>query len=185
MYATNKAYAKDLVLVLTFHLAERIATLLRQVLDHPTKVLYDPELAKFNEWFGSMSLMHGAISKRNQMWLQHSVHRDPTMNASEVENGPASREMKYKIQKWNVKSKEVRPILAANARLDWMSLDDSDLIQQFQILREGRMFSLNVRLRHGKECNRKDSQCRSCYQAVAQLTNSWISCNYSDSFGRL
>ena len=38
-----KAFAKDLVLVLAFHLAERIATLLRQVLDHPTKVLYDPE----------------------------------------------------------------------------------------------------------------------------------------------
>ena len=53
VYATNadpdeqlgsiKAFAKDLVLVLAFHLAERIATLLRQVLDHPTKVLYDPE----------------------------------------------------------------------------------------------------------------------------------------------
>ena len=53
VYATNvdpdeqlgsiKAYAKDLVLLLAFHLAERIATLLRQVLDHPTKVLYDPE----------------------------------------------------------------------------------------------------------------------------------------------
>ena len=38
-----KAFAKDLVLALAFDLAERIATLLRQVLDHPTKVLYDPE----------------------------------------------------------------------------------------------------------------------------------------------
>ena len=38
-----KTYAKDLVLTLAFHLAERIATLMRQVLDHPTKVLYDPE----------------------------------------------------------------------------------------------------------------------------------------------
>ena len=162
VYATNaypdeqlgsiKAFAKDLVLVLAFHLAERIASLLRQVLDHPTKVLYDPEnevlflpqfwllpiyrellntasrirpsrdselrraasglvkvlckpsdstaggkgshkgkplqqgraLAKFNDWFGSMSLMNTlyvwfpaswgpsvveAISKRNQTWL--------------------------------------------------------------------------------------------------------------------
>ena len=215
VYATNvypdeqlgpiKAFAKDLVLLLAFHLAERIATLLRQVLDHPTKVLYDPEnevlflpqfwllpiyrellntasrnrpsrdselrraasglvkvlckandstaggkgshtgqplkqggaLAKFNEWFGSMSLMNTlyvwfpgswgpsvveAISKRNQTWLQqHPVHRDPAMfNASEVENGPASREMTYKIQKWNVNSPEVHPILVANARVDWM-----------------------------------------------------------------
>ena len=232
VYATNvypdeqlgsiKAYAKDLVLLLAFHLAERIATLLRQVLDHPTKVLYDPEnevlflpqfwllpiyrellntasrnrpsrdselrraasglvkvlckpndstaggkgsqkgqplkqggaLAKFNEWFGSMSLMNTlyvwfpaswgpsvveAISKRNQTWLQqHPVHRDPAMfNASEVENGPASREMTYKIQKWNVNSPEVHPILVANARVDWMSLEDSELRQQFEILREG------------------------------------------------
>ena len=53
IYATNaqpdaqlmsiKLFAKDLVLVLAFHLAERIASLLRQVLDHSTKVLYDPE----------------------------------------------------------------------------------------------------------------------------------------------
>ena len=232
VYATNaypdeqlgsiKAFAKDLVLVLAFHLAERIASLLRQVLDHPTKVLYDPEnevlflpqfwllpiyrellntasrirpsrdselrraasglvkvlckpsdstaggkgshkgkplkqggaLAKFNDWFGSMSLMNTlyvwfpaswgpsvveAISKRNQTWLQqHPVHRDPAMfNASEVENGPASREMTYKIQKWNVNSREVRPILVANARVDWMALQDSELTQQFEILREG------------------------------------------------
>ena len=89
-------------------------------------------LARFNEWFGSMSLMNTlyvwfpaswgpsvveAISKRNQTWLQlHPVHRDPArFNASEVENGPASREMTYKIQKWNVKSLEAHPILVANA----------------------------------------------------------------------
>ena len=53
VYATNanpdeqlgsiKSFAKDLVLALAFHLAERIASPLRQVLDHPTKMLYDPE----------------------------------------------------------------------------------------------------------------------------------------------
>ena len=53
IYATNvqseeqlasiKLFAKDLVLLLAFHLAERIASLLRQVLDHSTKMLYDPE----------------------------------------------------------------------------------------------------------------------------------------------
>ena len=151
-----KLFAKDLVLLLAFHLAERISSLLRQVLDHPTKVLYDPEnevpqfwllpiyrellntasrirpsrdselrrsasglvkilckpsdsaaggkgskkgkllkqgssLARFTEWFGSMSLMNTlyvwfpaswgpsvveAISKRNQTRLaQHPVQR--------------------------------------------------------------------------------------------------------------
>ena len=232
VYATNanpdeqlgsiKSFAKDLVLALAFHLAERIASLLRQVLDHPTKVLYDPEtevlflpqvwlfpiyrellntasrnrpsknsevrraasglvkvlctaqdcsagkkgsrkgkplkqggaLTKFNDWFGSMSLMNTlyvwfpaswgpsvveAISKRNQKWLQQNpVHRDPAMfNSQEVQNATASRDMRYKIQKWNVNSDKVHPILVANARVDWLFLDDSDITQQFEILREG------------------------------------------------
>ena len=38
-----KKFAKDLVLLFAFHMAERISSLLRQVLDHPTKVLYDPD----------------------------------------------------------------------------------------------------------------------------------------------
>ena len=38
-----KMFAKDLVLLLAFHLAERISSLLRHVLAHPKKVLYDPE----------------------------------------------------------------------------------------------------------------------------------------------
>ena len=38
-----KQFAKDLVLLLALHLSERIASLLRMVLEHPTKVLYDPE----------------------------------------------------------------------------------------------------------------------------------------------
>ena len=38
-----KQFAKDLVLLLAMHLSERIASLLRKVLEHPTKVLHDPE----------------------------------------------------------------------------------------------------------------------------------------------
>ena len=57
--------------------------------------------------------------------------------STEAENGPASREMTYKIQKWNVNSLEAHPILVANARVDWMALQDSELTQQFEILREG------------------------------------------------
>ena len=41
--ASVKQFAKDLVLLLAFHLSERLSSLLGQVLDHPTKVLYDPE----------------------------------------------------------------------------------------------------------------------------------------------
>ena len=38
-----RKFAKDLVAVLAFHLAETIASLFRHVLHHPSKVLYDPE----------------------------------------------------------------------------------------------------------------------------------------------
>ena len=111
-------------------------------------------LARSKDWFGSMSLMNTlyvwfpaswgpavveAISKRNETWLaQHPVQRDPAMfNASEVEKGPAAREMTYKIQKWNVVSRRVHPILVANARVDWLALQDSELTQNLAILRDG------------------------------------------------
>ena len=38
-----RKFAKDLAVVLAFHLAETISALFRHVLDHPSKVLYDPE----------------------------------------------------------------------------------------------------------------------------------------------
>ena len=217
-----KKFAKDLVILFALHMAEKISSLLRQVLDHPTKVLYDPEtealflplfwflpiyrelldtasrhrpskdselrrsasglvkvlcktvdsraggkgkrkgqplkqggaLAGFSAWFGSMSMMNilyvwfpaswgpsvvEAIQKRNETWLaQNPVIRDPQMfNHSEVAMGPASRELTYKIQKWNVLSDRLHPILVANARVDWLALKDDEITQQFPILREG------------------------------------------------
>ena len=111
-------------------------------------------LARFDGWFGSMSLMNTlyvwfpaswgpsvveTISKRNQTWLaQNPVHRDPQMfNATEVEMGPAAREMTYKIQKWNVRSERAHPILVANTRVDWLALDDAEISRNFPILLEG------------------------------------------------
>ena len=38
-----RKFAKDLVVVFALHLAETISALFRHVLDHPSKVLYDPE----------------------------------------------------------------------------------------------------------------------------------------------
>ena len=58
-------------------------------------------------------------------------------NAAEVETGPAAREMTYKIQKWNVKSKRVHRILVANTWVDWLALEDFELTQNYPILREG------------------------------------------------
>ena len=111
-------------------------------------------VARFDGWFGSMSLMNTlyvwfpaswgpsvveAISKRNQTWLaQNPVDRDPAMfNAAEVEMGPAARAMTYKIQKWNVSSERVHPILVANTRVDWLALDDAEISRNFPILLEG------------------------------------------------
>ena len=84
-----KTFAKDLVLLLAFHLAERISSLLRHVLDHSKKVLCDPE-----------------------------------------------RAVTYKIQKWNVRSERVHPILVANTQVDWLALADAEISQNFPILRE-------------------------------------------------
>ena len=42
-----KKFAKDLVLLFALYMAEKISSLLRQVLDRPTKVLYDPESVRF------------------------------------------------------------------------------------------------------------------------------------------
>ena len=41
------------------------------------------------------------------------------------------------MQKWNVGSEKVHPILVANARVDWMSLITLTSLRQFEILREG------------------------------------------------
>ena len=41
------------------------------------------------------------------------------------------------IGKWNVVSQRVHPILVANARVDWLALQDSELTQNLTILREG------------------------------------------------
>ena len=80
-----------------------------------------------------------AINKRNQTWVtQNPIQRDPKIfNATEMETGPAAREMTYKIQKWNIKSNRVYPILMANTRVDWLALEDSKLTQNYPILRKG------------------------------------------------
>ena len=78
-----------------------------------------------------------AIQKRNETWLaQNPVIRDPQMfNRAEVAMSLASRELTYKIQKWNVQSEGLHSIL--DARVDWLALKDDEITEQFPILREG------------------------------------------------
>ena len=54
-----------------------------------------------------------AIVKRNRKWLSTSpVQRDSSIfTAAERDEAQASRDMSYKIQKWNVKSTRVFPVL--------------------------------------------------------------------------
>ena len=87
-------------------------------------------LASFKAWFGSLSWMNtlyiwfpaswapsvvDAIIKRNeQSKAQVPLQRDSDVfTAAEQADAFACREMSYKIQKWNVKSAKVFPILLA------------------------------------------------------------------------
>ena len=216
-----RKFAKDLVVVLAFHLAETIAALFRNVLHHPSKVLYDPEteplflplfwfypiyremlnsasrhrpsksmelrraasglvkvicrteesrpngrgkkpgkpkqkglLASFEEWFGSINMMNilyvwfpaswgpsvvEAIQTRNVTCLaKKPIVRDPHIfDRKEAARGSRAREVTCRIQKWNIKAEGFHPILVANARVDWLAMDDDDITKKFPILLEG------------------------------------------------
>ena len=206
-----RKFAKDLVVVFAFHLAETISALFRHVLDHPSKVLYDPEteplflpifwfypiyremlnsasrhrpsksmelrraasglvkvicrteesrpggrgrkpgkpkkkglLASFEEWFGSINMMNilyvwfpaswgpsvvEAIQTRNVTCLaKKPIVRDPHIfDRKEAARGSRAREVTCWIQKWNIKAEGFHPILVANARVDWLAMDDDDI----------------------------------------------------------
>ena len=216
-----RKFAKDLVVVLAFHLAETIAALFRHVLHHPSKVLYDPEteplflplfwfypiyremlnsasrhrpsktmelrraasglvkvicrteesrpngrgkkpgkpkqkglLASFEEWFGSINMMNilyvwfpaswgpsvvEAIQTRNVTCLaKKPIVRDPHIfDRKEAARGSRARQVTCRIQKWNIKAEGFHPILVANARVDWLAMDDDDITKKFPILLEG------------------------------------------------
>ena len=216
-----RKFAKDLVVVLAFHLAETIAALFRHVLHHPSKVLYDPEteplflplfwfypiyremlnsasrhrpsksmelrraasglvkvicrteesrpngrgkkpgkpkqkglLASFEEWFGSINMMNilyvwfpaswgpsvvEAIQTRNVTCLaKKPIVRDPHIfDRKEAARGSRAREVTCRIQKWNIKAEGFHPILVANARVDWLAMEDDDITKKFPILLEG------------------------------------------------
>ena len=216
-----RKFAKDLVVVFAFHLAETISALFRHVLDHPSKVLYDPEteplflpifwfypiyremlnsasrhrpsksmelrraasglvkvicrteesrpggrgrkpgkpkkkglLASFEEWFGSINMMNilyvwfpaswgpsvvEAIQTRNVTCLaKKPIVRDPHIfDRKEAARGSRAREVTCWIQKWNIKAEGFHPILVANARVDWLAMDDDDITKKFPILLEG------------------------------------------------
>ena len=55
----------------------------------------------------------------------------------EAAGGSRAREVTCRIQKWNIKAEGFHPILVANARVDWLAMDDDDITKKFPILLEG------------------------------------------------
>ena len=199
--------------MLAFHLAETISALFRHVLDHPSKVLYDPEteplflplfwfypiyremlnsasrhrpsksmelrraasglvkvicrteesrpggrgrkpgkpkkkglLASFEEWFGSINMMNILYVWFPASWGPSVVEAIQTRNVTCLAKKPIVRDPHIsgprapstcRIQKWNIKAEGFHPILVANARVDWLAMDDDDITKKFPILLEG------------------------------------------------
>ena len=80
-----------------------------------------------------------AIQTRNVTCLaKKPIVRDPHIfDRKEAARGSRAREVTCRIQKWNIKAEGFHPILVANARVDWLAMDDDDITKKFPILLEG------------------------------------------------
>ena len=66
------------------------------------------------------------------------IVRDPNIfDRKEAARGSRARQVTCRIQKWNIKAEGFHPILVANARVDWLAMDDDDITKKFPILLEG------------------------------------------------
>ena len=80
-----------------------------------------------------------AIQTRNVTCLaKKPIVRDPHIfDRKEAARGSRARQVTCGIQKWNIKAEGFHPILVANARVDWLAMDDDDITKKFPILLEG------------------------------------------------
>ena len=80
-----------------------------------------------------------AIQTRDVTCLaKKPIVRDPHIfDLKEAARGSRAREVTCRIQKWNIKAEGVHPILVANARVDWLAMNDDDITKKFPILLEG------------------------------------------------
>ena len=59
------------------------------------------------------------------------IVRDPHIfDRKEAARGSRAREVTCGIQKWNIKAEGFHPILVANARVDWLAMDDDDITKK-------------------------------------------------------
>ena len=136
-------------------------------------------LASFEEWFGSINMMNilyvwfpaswgpsvvEAIQTRNVTCLaKKPIVRDPHIfDRKEAARGSRAREVTCRIQKWNIKAEGFHPILVANARVDWLAMDDDDITKKFPILLEGscKMCFHKEQPLRGKVSNHKNLRCQ-------------------------
>ena len=90
-----------------------------------------------------------AIQTRNVTCLaKKPIVRDPhILDRKEAARGSRAREVTCRIQKWNIKAEGFHPILVANARVDWLAMDDDDITKKFPILLDKML-----RCRSGSKC---------------------------------
>ena len=143
-------------------------------------------LASFEEWFGSINMMNilyvwfpaswgpsvvEAIQTRNVTCLaKKPIVRDPHIfDRKEAARGSRAREVTCRIQKWNIKAEGFHPILVANARVDWLAMNDDDITKKFPILLEGIL--QDVYSQRAASPNRKNLRCQCSSQGPVLRQN--------------
>ena len=145
-------------------------------------------LASFEEWFGSINMMNilyvwfpaswgpsvvEAIQARNVTCLaKKPIVRDPHIfDRKEAARGSRAREVTCRIQKWNIKAEGFHP---ANARVDWLAMDDDDITKKSCSRVYCRMCTRKGRPLRGKVPNRKNLRCQCSSQGPALRQNGEI-----------
>ena len=139
-------------------------------------------LASFEEWFGSINMMNilyvwfpaswgpsvvEAIQTRNVTCLaMKPIVRDPHIfDRKEAARGSRAREVTCRIQKY-IKAEGFHPILVANARVDWLAMEDDDITKKFPILLEGILQDV---------CSQRAASAWQGAQSVAPLAQAAVS----------
>ena len=89
-------------------------------------------LASFEEWFGSINIMNILYVWFPASWGPSVVEAIQTRNVTCLAKKPIVRDPHIFDRK-----EAFHPILVANARVDWLAMDDDDITKKFPILLKG------------------------------------------------
>ena len=128
-----------------------------------------------------------AIQTRNVTCLaKKPIVRDPHIfDRKEAARGSRAREVTCRIQKWNIKAEGFHPILVANARVDWLAMDDDDITKKFPILLEGILQDVYSQRAASawQGANRKNLRCQCSSQGPVLRQNGEIYYNPDPNSG--